>query len=323
MSAKQKNRRRGLVCLRLHARCDLRLTGLVRGEPSRGADAVAPLSHRRAAIRSRLVEVRHAADGRRAQDAPRRRPGRALRILGGGGARRPRRRCRPLALVRLVRDGRAREFVAHHLLSSALRSPAARHRRRAGGAGDGRGRRSGQHRTFDRSAPALHAARRSRSRAEPAARALHASRDAAGPQEDGARPMKRLRLAVAAASAALVALTVALVSPLSLTPAGREAAAMFTGDLRDFRAAPAESREAALVSLAAAAYEDRGLGTRPHWLPPVSPRGLVRALVRNLRGVPEGGSTIPQQLAKLYLREGRHASLADKVRELLLASWLV
>src|SRR5258706_3114835 len=266
MSAKQKNRRRGLVCLRLHARCDLRLAGLVRGQPSRGADAVAALSHRRAAIRSRLVEVRHAADGRRAPDAPRRRPGRALRILGGGGARRPRRRCRPLALVRLVRDGRAREFVAHHLLPPALRPPEAGHRRGPLGAGDGRGGRGGQHRALHRPAPALHAARRSRPRAEPAARALHAVRDAASPQEDGARPMKRLRLAVAAAGAALVALAVALVSPLTLTPAGRDVARIFESDLRDYRAAPAEQREAALVSFAAAAYEDRGLAARPRWL---------------------------------------------------------
>ena len=82
-------------------------------------------------------------------------------------------------------------------------------------------------------------------------------------------------------------------------------------------------REAALVSAAAAAYEDRGLFTRARWVPPISPRGVVRAVFRNLRGVPEGGSTIPQQLAKLYLRGSHRASIADKIREALLATWIV
>ena len=135
--------------------------------------------------------------------------------------------------------------------------------------------------------------------------------------------MKLLRVAAAVAGAALVALVVALVSPLTLTPAGREGAAIFAEDLREYRATPPELREAALVSAAAAAYEDRGLFTRARWVPPISPRGVVRAVFRNLRGVPEGGSTIPQQLAKLYLRGSHRASIADKVREALLATWIV
>src|SRR5207237_7262339 len=89
-----------------------------------------------------------------------------------------------------------------------------------------------------------------------------------------------------------------------------------------YRAAPADSREAALVSAAAAGYEDRALFSRPRWMPPISLRGLARALLRNLRGVRERGSTSPQQLAKLYLRAGRQATLRDKLREALFATWL-
>ena len=98
---------------------------------------------------------------------------------------------------------------------------------------------------------------------------------------------------------------------------------LFVNELHEYRAAPADLREAPLVSQAAAAYEDRGLFTRPSWVPPISGRGVVRAIGRNLRGIPEGGSTIPQQLAKLYLRGGHRASIADKSRELLLATWMV
>ncbi|MFN2546184.1 MAG: transglycosylase domain-containing protein [Myxococcales bacterium] len=135
--------------------------------------------------------------------------------------------------------------------------------------------------------------------------------------------MKWRRVIAALAGAELVATVVALVSPLTLTPAGREAAQVFAEDLRDYRAAPVELREAALVSEAAAAYEDRGLYTRPRWVPPISARGVLRAIARNLRGIPEGGSTIPQQLAKLYLRGAHRPSLIDKTREMLLATWMV
>src|SRR2546425_10384017 len=57
--------------------------------------------------------------------------------------------------------------------------------------------------------------------------------------------------------------------------------------------------------------------------PPLSPSGLIRAVVQNLRGIPQGGSTIPQQLAKLYLRTGRRAGVLDKVEEAMFATWLV
>jgi hypothetical protein len=135
--------------------------------------------------------------------------------------------------------------------------------------------------------------------------------------------MKWRRVIAALAGAELVATVVALVSPLSLTPAGREAAPAVLRDLDAYRAAPVDLREAPLVSQAAAAYEDRALFTRPGWVPPISLRGVVRAIGRNLRGIPEGGSTIPQQLAKLYLRGAHRATLADKSRELLLATWIV
>ena len=116
-----------------------------------------------------------------------------------------------------------------------------------------------------------------------------------------------------------------LVAPLALAGGVRvqQAAALFREELAQYRAADADLRASLLVSAAAAGYEDRGLFHRPSWLPPLSPAGLLRAVVRNLRGIPEGGSTIPQQLAKLYLREGRRAAIADKLSEALFATWLV
>ena len=128
--------------------------------------------------------------------------------------------------------------------------------------------------------------------------------------------------AVCGASLALVC--VALAAPLSLAGGGRAQAAadLFRKELELYRAAPPDDRPAPLVIWAAAGYEDRGLLRRPSWLPPISPQGVARAVVRNLRGIPEGGSTIPQQLAKLYLREGRRGTLADKLGEALFATWL-
>ena len=112
--------------------------------------------------------------------------------------------------------------------------------------------------------------------------------------------------ALGAVAAAMVA---GLVSPLSLSGEKvHRAAALFREDLEQYRASPPEVRGSALVSAAAAGYEDRGVFTRPRWVPPISPTGFARAVLRNLRGVPEGGSTIPQQLAKLYLRQGRRAA---------------
>ncbi|HEX9576427.1 MAG TPA: transglycosylase domain-containing protein [Myxococcales bacterium] len=132
------------------------------------------------------------------------------------------------------------------------------------------------------------------------------------------------KLAAAALGAVGATAVAALVAPLALAGAqAQEAAAFFREDLQQYRAAPSEQRGAALVSAAAAGYEDRSIFRRPRWIPPLSPLGLLRALGRNLRGIPEGGSTIPQQLAKLYLRGARRAGLFDKLREGLFATWLV
>ncbi len=133
------------------------------------------------------------------------------------------------------------------------------------------------------------------------------------------------RPAVAAVCGAAFALAVtALAFPLSVAGGARVdgAAEEFARDLAAWRAAPPDTRAADLVTKAAAGYEDRALFRRPRWMPPISPAGLCRAVWRNLRGIPEGGSTIPQQLAKLYLREGR-GTLADKASEALFATWLV
>ena len=117
----------------------------------------------------------------------------------------------------------------------------------------------------------------------------------------------------------------ALIWPLALAGGARvqAAAAQFEGDLALYRAAPEEQRAAPLVCAAAAGYEDRRFYQRWRYTPPLSPTGLLRALGRNLRGIPEGGSTIPQQLAKLYLRGTRRGGLFDKASEALFATWAV
>jgi hypothetical protein len=132
--------------------------------------------------------------------------------------------------------------------------------------------------------------------------------------------------AVAGGVGALVAsIAIVLVSPLSLAGGmtAQEGAALFAADLGAYRAAAPEIRSAALVAAAAAGYEDRAFFRRPRWVPPLSPSGLIRAVVRNLRGIPQGGSTIPQQLAKLYLRTGRRVGVLDKLEEAMFATWLV
>ena len=87
-----------------------------------------------------------------------------------------------------------------------------------------------------------------------------------------------------------------------------EAASLFRAELSEYRAASPDLRTSGLVAAAAAGYEDRSFFRRPRWAPPLSPAGLFRALGRNLRGIPEGGSTIPQQLAKSYLRGARRGT---------------
>lgn len=137
--------------------------------------------------------------------------------------------------------------------------------------------------------------------------------------------MNRRFLAAGLAGAAVATMAVALWWPLSLAGGARvqEASAVFLADLEQFRAASPDLRASGLVSAAAAGYEDRRFFRRPCWLPPISPTGVLRALGRNLRGIPEGGSTIPQQLAKFYLRGARRGGLLDKASEALFATWLV
>jgi transglycosylase-like protein len=132
-------------------------------------------------------------------------------------------------------------------------------------------------------------------------------------------------IAASACGALAACLAVALASPLALAGGARvqEAAALFADHLGRYRAATGEVRSAPLVSAAAAGYEDRAFFHRPRWVPPLSPLGVMRALVRNLRGIPQGGSTIPQQLAKLYLRDGPRAGVLAKASEALFATWLV
>jgi len=137
---------------------------------------------------------------------------------------------------------------------------------------------------------------------------------------------KASRPALAILAGAGIALVIAgLATPLSVAGGARvqAAAELFRSDLAAFVAAPADARATPLVVEAAAGYEDRGLFRRPRWMPPVSPTGVARALWRNLRGIPEGGSTIPQQLAKLYLRDAHRGSLGDKLAEVLFATWIV
>ena len=94
-------------------------------------------------------------------------------------------------------------------------------------------------------------------------------------------------------------------------------AAAYNADPIDF-----EGTEGTRVLAAAVIYaEDRGFSDRPGWVPPASPKGLARALLANLQGRRIGGSTIPQQLAKLMIRE-ETGGVYDKWRELVFATEL-
>jgi len=137
--------------------------------------------------------------------------------------------------------------------------------------------------------------------------------------------VSRHGIAASACGALAACLAIALAAPLELAGGARvqEAAALFLDDLAQYRSAGSDLRSAPLVAAAAAGYEDRAFFHRPRWVPPLSPMGVMRALARNLAGIPQGGSTIPQQLAKLYLREGPRAGILDKLSEALFATWLV
>lgn len=97
--------------------------------------------------------------------------------------------------------------------------------------------------------------------------------------------------------------------------------AQFDADLAALRADPLPLDGLPVLTGGVMALEDRGYADRPVWIPPVSPSGFARAVWLNLKGVRAGGSTIPQQLAKLYVRDGA-ADLDAKLRELAFATWM-
>ena len=126
--------------------------------------------------------------------------------------------------------------------------------------------------------------------------------------------------------ALVVAAVAVMVRPLVMVrgwPEVRRAQARFADDLACYRARPLDLEHLETLKWATAAYEDRSYFSRPRWGPPLSPYGLARAVALNLRGRRAGGSTIPQQLAKLYLRGPGRPGLKDKGVEALLATWLV
>lgn len=94
-------------------------------------------------------------------------------------------------------------------------------------------------------------------------------------------------------------------------------------DLEKYRAHPLDFQRLETLRWGTIAYEDRAYFDRWRTSPPISVSGLIRAVGRNLRGIREGGSTIPAQVAKMYLRDRGHPGLSDKVRELLFATWMV
>lgn len=132
-----------------------------------------------------------------------------------------------------------------------------------------------------------------------------------------------LALTLGAAAVAAIAASVQPLAFVRADPRVRAAQGRFVADLTCYRARPLDFDQLRTLRWAATAYEDRAYFSRPRWVPPVSPAGLGRALVLNLRGRRAGGSTIPQQLAKLYLRGAGRPGLGDKAVEALLATWLV
>lgn len=140
-------------------------------------------------------------------------------------------------------------------------------------------------------------------------------------------PFGALGRVLALASALVVVLGIGVLAaplrPLEQDPVVSQARERFEVDLMDYRQQPIPFDTLPTLRAAIPAYEDRAFDDRPSWVPPVSPTGIARALVRNLQGVSEGGSTIPQQLAKLYLRGEGAPGLWDKAYEALFATWIV
>ncbi len=130
-----------------------------------------------------------------------------------------------------------------------------------------------------------------------------------------------LPMMVGALSAFVVGICV---SPLWLVEDRAEIVAAKAQLESDLAAIPADAMTGrSTLDYALAGYEDRGFFTRPTSVPPVSPTGLARAVIRNIGGRREGASTLPMQLAKLYVRGDSPASIPGKVEEILFATWMM
>jgi len=116
------------------------------------------------------------------------------------------------------------------------------------------------------------------------------------------------------------------IKPMSLIenrPEVQRAVTQIKEDLQQLRLMPGGRYKGTLLLAATVAYEDRSYMIRPRWLPPLSPVGIARALIKNLQGVQHGGSTIPQQLAKLYLVSAdKRRTVKRKLVEAALATWM-
>lgn len=92
-------------------------------------------------------------------------------------------------------------------------------------------------------------------------------------------------------------------------------------DLAELRKHPVKFDNLRVLAKAVCVLEDQGFFNRSTVLPPVSPRGISRAVLLNVRGIKAGGSTIDQQLAKYYVLRLGDPTLEDKAVELAFATW--
>ncbi len=158
--------------------------------------------------------------------------------------------------------------------------------------------------------------------------------DAPLPQSPPPTPFQRIRPHILPALAVLLGLFLALILWLIVSaPLGRALEPAKTPSLvladsggraiarrGDYKEAPVEiARLPKYVPAALIAIEDRRFFS--HW--GVDPRGIARALTRNVQGsgVTQGGSTLTQQLAKTsFLSPDR--TIKRKLQEIIIAFWL-
>ncbi len=139
---------------------------------------------------------------------------------------------------------------------------------------------------------------------------------------------ERARLVVAAFAAVgmgIVLIGVAgYVSPLALIGERadvRSAQAAFLAELARYRQAPLDFSATPILRHGVPALEDRAFDTRGAWSVPLSGTGIARAVFKNVaRGTKQGASTIDQQLAKSFLRQGP-PGIAEKLLEAGFAHW--